>query len=83
MFSFDKFEVEKDKANHFIYGSLITLTSLIFGVSPLLSFLLCTAIAILKEIWDLFYGSGFDWLDIIWTILGSIVVIVSFFIKKT
>jgi hypothetical protein len=83
MFSFDKFEVEKDKANHFIYGSLITLTSLIFGVSPLLSFLLCTAIAILKEIWDLFYGSGFDWLDIVWTILGSIVVIVSFFIKKT
>lgn len=80
MFSFDKFEVEKDKANHFVYGSLITLSSLISGISPILSFVLCTIIAILKEVWDLFYGSGFDWFDIIWTVFGSIVVIVSFFI---
>ena len=83
MFSFDKFEIEKDKANHFVYGSLITLFSLILTTSPLLSLSLSIVVAILKEVWDLFYGSGFDWFDIIWTIFGSIAVILSFFISKT
>ncbi len=80
MFSFEKFEVDKDKANHFVYGSVITLVTLSITGSILTAFTICTIVAVLKEVWDMFYGSGFDWLDIVWTILGSVVVISSNFI---
>lgn len=80
MFSFEKFEVDKDKANHFVYGSVITLVTLSITGSILTTFTICTIVAVLKEVWDMFYGSGFDWLDIVWTILGSVVVISSNFI---
>ena len=80
MFSFEKFEVDKDKANHFVYGSVITLVTLSITGSILIAFTICTIVAVLKEVWDMFYGSGFDWLDIVWTILGSVVVISSNFI---
>jgi uncharacterized protein YfiM (DUF2279 family) len=80
VFSFEKFEVDKDKANHFVYGSVITLVTLSITGSILTAFTICTIVAVLKEVWDMFYGSGFDWLDIVWTILGSVVVISSNFI---
>ena len=80
MFSFEIFELDKDKANHFVYGSLITLCSLVITGSIIMSVSICLLIALLKEIWDLFYGSGFDWLDIFWTLMGSFVVISPFFI---
>lgn len=80
MFSFEIFELDKDKANHFVYGSLITLCSLVITGSIIMSVSFCLLIALLKEIWDLFYGSGFDWLDIFWTLMGSFVVISPFFI---
>jgi uncharacterized protein YfiM (DUF2279 family) len=82
MFSFEKFELDKDKANHFVYGSVITLCALTFTGSLVFSLSLCGTIAVLKEVWDLFYGSGFDWLDIVWTVLGSAVVLASFFITQ-
>ncbi len=80
MFSFEIFELDKDKANHFVYGSLITLCCLVITGSIIMSVSFCLLIALLKEIWDLFYGSGFDWLDIFWTLIGSFVVISPFFI---
>jgi len=80
VFSFERFEVDKDKANHFVYGSVITLVTLSITGSILTAFTICTIVAVLKEVWDMFYGSGFDWLDIVWTILGSVVVISSNFI---
>lgn len=81
MFSFEIFELDKDKANHFVYGSFITLCCLALTGSLLLSISVCVIIAVLKEIWDLFYGSGFDWLDIFWTLMGSAVVISPFFLS--
>ncbi len=82
MFSFEKFEVEKDKANHFVYGSVITLLILSITGSLIIAFTLCTLVAVLKEVWDMFYGSGFDWWDILWTLLGSVVIITTFIINN-
>lgn len=82
MFSFERFEVDKDKANHFVYGSVLTVLTLMITGSALVSAAICVAVAVLKEVWDLFYGSGFDWLDIAWTLFGGAVVIVSFFSSR-
>lgn len=76
MFSFENLEIEKDKANHFVYGSVMTLVTIVIGIGLLYSFIVCLAIALLKEVWDHYYGSGFDLMDIIWTILGCGVVII-------
>ena len=64
MFSFERIEIESDKANHFVYGAVVTMLGLV-----------CLAVAVLKEVWDHFYGSKFDIMDIVWTLLGGAVVL--------
>lgn len=81
MFSFERFELDKDKANHFLYGSVITMFGIIFGMGIVWSLAICLVVAVMKEIWDFFYGSGFDWLDIFWTLMGSVVVVLPFFLS--
>lgn len=66
-------EIEKDKANHFIYGLLIYfIITLFFG--DLIGLVVCFLAAIGKELYD--YWSPlhrFDWWDFIWTIAGGLV----------
>jgi len=64
--------IKQDKANHFIYGAIIT--ALIFGIiqEPILSIYLCFIIASVKEVYD---GDRFSFLDIIWTIAGGLLTI--------
>jgi|LakMenEpi03Aug12_release.lakeMendotaPanAssembly.Ray.scaffolds.fasta_scaffold531826_3 hypothetical protein len=73
---FEIFEIEADKANHFFYGSFIVFLVFMLTYSETISFLVCIVIAILKEIYDHFFGSKFDWMDIIWTILGGSIIFI-------
>ena len=73
---FEIFEIEADKANHFFYGSFIVFLVFMLTYSETISFLVCIMIAILKEIYDHFFGSKFDWMDIIWTILGGSIIFI-------
>ena len=73
---FEIFEIEADKANHFFYGSFIVFLVFMLTYSETISFLVCIVIAILKEIYDHFFGSKFDWMDIIWTILGGYIIFI-------
>jgi hypothetical protein len=69
---FELLLIKQDKANHFIYGAIIT--ALIFGIiqEPILSIYLCFIIASLKEVYD---GDRFSFLDIIWTVAGGLLTI--------
>jgi hypothetical protein len=64
--------IKEDKANHFIYGSVIT--ALIFWLTqePILSIYLCFIIASCKEVYD---GNRFNFLDIISSIAGGLLTI--------
>ena len=73
---FEIFEIEADKANHFFYGSFIVFLVFMLTYSETISFLVCIVIAILKEIYDHFFGSKFDWMDIKWTILGGSIIFI-------
>ncbi len=64
--------IKEDKANHFIYGAIVTaLVFLITGL-PILSIYICGIIGSLKEVYD---GNRFSFLDIIWTIAGGLFTI--------
>lgn len=69
---FELLLIKQDKANHFIYGAIIT--ALIFGIiqEPILSIYLCFIIASVKEVYD---GDRFSFLDIIWTVAGGLLTI--------
>ena len=73
---FNPFEIEKDKLNHFFYGTIICVITYIITHSEYFSFFTCFIIAFIKEIYDHFFGSKFDWLDIIWTLLGGLVIFI-------
>lgn len=69
---FELLLIKQDKANHFIYGAIIT--ALIFGIiqERILSIYLCFIIASCKEVFD---GDRFSFLDIIWTVAGGLLTI--------
>jgi hypothetical protein len=69
---FELLLIKQDKANHFIYGAIIT--ALIFGIiqERILSIYLCFIIASVKEVYD---GDRFSFLDIIWTVAGGLLTI--------
>ena len=69
---FELLLIKQDKANHFIYGAIIT--ALIFGIiqEPILSIYLCFIIASCKEVFD---GDRFSFLDIIWSVAGVLLKI--------
>jgi hypothetical protein len=75
---FKIFEVEADKANHFFYGVIITIMLFVILKSEVTAFGICTIIAFTKEVYDHFFGSRFDWMDIVWTLLGAGVIFIRF-----
>ena len=75
MFSFRRLEIEGDKANHFVYGSLATAVAIVATSSVVASIAICAVLAFGKEVWDWRYGSGFDTRDALWTLAGGICVL--------
>ena len=67
--------IKEDKANHFIYGTIITFLSLLVFNNIWISFGICLTIALFKELLDKYDSnpnSHFDLMDIVWTLIGSI-----------
>jgi VanZ family protein len=69
--------IELDKANHFIYGSVIyALSLLIFPIIP--SLLIVALIAALKEWHDHYVpGANADIMDFIWTMAGCLPILLT------
>jgi len=63
--------IPEDKANHFIYGLLITAIMLTLSSSIPLAIFICTIIAFSKEFYDKKI-TKFSWLDIVFTVGGGI-----------
>jgi hypothetical protein len=65
--------VAQDKANHFLYGFLIFIISQYF-LNDYLSFGIVFAFALGKEIKDQIVYKGFDYKDLLVTLLPSIII---------
>jgi hypothetical protein len=65
--------IAQDKANHFIYGFLIFMISQYF-LNDYLSFGVVFAFALSKEIKDEIVYKGFDYKDLLATLLPAIIV---------
>jgi len=65
--------VAQDKANHFLYGFLIFMISQYF-LNDYLSFGIVFAFALGKEIKDQIVYKGFDYKDLLVTLLPSIII---------
>ena len=65
--------IAQDKANHFLYGFLIFIISQYF-LNDYLSFGVVFAFAIGKEIKDQIVYKGFDYKDLLVTLLPSIII---------
>lgn len=71
--------IPHDKANHFIYGLVITAIILfLYNMASAIS--VCVLLAVSKEIYDI-KGSGFNWIDLLFTLLGGITAILISFLK--
>lgn len=69
--------LEFDKANHWVYGSVLAAVGALFD--PLAGALLCNGFAIGKEIRDRVTGKGTpDRWDALWTMIGGAVVLLPF-----
>lgn len=65
--------IAQDKANHFLYGFLIFMISQYF-LNDYISFGVVFAFAIGKEIKDQIVYKGFDYKDLLVTLLPSIII---------
>ena len=65
--------IAQDKANHFLYGFLIFMISQYF-LNDYLSFGVVFAFALGKEIKDQIVYKGFDYKDLLVTLLPSIII---------
>jgi hypothetical protein len=65
--------ISLDKANHFIYGFLIFIISQFF-LNDYLSFGIVFLFALGKEVKDQIVYNGFDYKDLIVTLLPSIII---------
>ena len=65
--------IAQDKANHFVYGFLIFIISQYF-LNDYFSFGIVFAFALGKEIKDQIVYKGFDYKDLLVTLLPSIII---------
>lgn len=65
--------IAQDKANHFLYGFLIFMISQYF-VNDYISFGIVSVFALGKEIKDQIDYKGFDYKDLIATLIPSIII---------
>lgn len=67
--------IRQDKANHFIYGFMIYLLASFF-FADIICFTIVLAVAFAKECYDEYDYGGFDIVDLIYTIIPSIFLII-------
>ena len=63
--------VQEDKQQHFIVCFILTLGFLPY-IGVIYTIVITLVIGFLKEIWDIYYGSGFCWFDMTANLLGII-----------
>jgi hypothetical protein len=69
--------IPQDKANHYIYGSVIYFISSLW-LSPMVSMILVLLIATLKELYDYKTKTGTpEAMDVVWTLLGGLFLFLS------
>lgn len=68
--------IPQDKANHFIYGSVIFLIGNFVYLSSQHGLLLTLFFALGKEMYDSLDHKP-DWKDVLWTMLGAVVACLS------
>ena len=71
--------VQQDKLMHYFVGTLLALVLVPF--IGFYSMILVASIAVAKELYDYYSGKGTpELLDIVWTVLGGLVVVISYLI---
>jgi hypothetical protein len=73
-------QIPQDKANHIIYGITIFILSNLF-LNDYYSFVVVFTFALGKEIYDEYKYGGFDYKDLIATILFPILLILLYLFK--
>lgn len=63
---------EEDKRQHFGYSFVLLLLAAPW-MSLVVAIIFVLLIGLLKEVWDLFWGSGFCWIDMAANVFGIIV----------
>jgi len=68
-------QIPQDKANHFIYGTLICFISSLFLHNPIISLGITIVVGASKEIYDKISGKGNpEILDLVFTVLGGLII---------
>jgi hypothetical protein len=70
----DKFLIDQDKANHFVYGAIFCSVISLF-ISPITALLLTAMLGIAKELWDISNEGTKELSDFIWTTFGGFISI--------
>lgn len=63
-----------DKMRHFFVGTLLAFVLTMAGVNPFIVVCICGAVGILKETYDYFTPGKQEFLDIVYTIVPSILI---------
>ena len=66
-------QIPQDKANHIIFGWLIFFISNLF-LNVYISFSIVLVFATLKEVYDEFYRFGFDYKDLLSTLIIPLIL---------
>ena len=69
-------QLPQDKANHFIYGTLIYLIGSIW-ILPVPCLFITASIAFFKEFYDIYTHSDFSFADFIATCAGGITIMIA------
>lgn len=67
-------QLDKDKANHFVYGAVLTAILLSIGAAFVAALAIVFWIAVLKEVFDATSSGDSSFKDILVTVLGSLIV---------
>lgn len=73
---FNKLLIDQDKANHFVYGTLIASIVLSF-TSPFYAIVATMLVAVAKEAYDSTGKGTQDGMDFVWTMFGCGTVILN------
>lgn len=66
--------IRTDRLLHSFYGTLVF--ALLAFIDADLAMIGVVAIAVGKEVYDRYWGSGFDWIDVVYTVMVPVVLYV-------
>lgn len=73
--NFNKILIRQDRANHFLHGFIIFVIANYF-LNDLTALAIVAIVALLKELYDEYIYSGFDIIDLAFTIIPALILIV-------